>query len=196
MSGPAGAADPSAVDTDFPCYQCHVKKEITPWVAATWAESLHALRGVKCPDCHGNHDSGFDSPEFTALPKSDKCMKCHPIRVKETLAGKHANVTKCTSCHPRHTFSLQVARNPEICMTCHLGSSHVQSYVRSKMGVVYRTLGPRYSATCQTCHMPDRDHNVNDTVSNRELMLKVCNQCHAASFAGRVLSEGSLKVHW
>jgi hypothetical protein len=199
---PALSADEAAppakggVDTNFACFGCHSKKEITPWITRTWAESLHAAKGVKCPDCHGNHDLGFDSKDFTALPGPEVCMKCHPLKVKETLASKHSGVVKCTSCHPRHTFSLAVARNPEICMTCHVGSNHVQSYSRSKMGVVYRTMGPGYSATCQTCHMPDKDHNVNDTIENKELMLKVCNACHSASFAGKVLSEGAFRTHW
>lgn len=195
-TGPAFAADaaPAGVDTTFDCYQCHIK--ITPWIAKTWLESAHAAKGVKCPDCHGNHDAGFDSPEFTPLPGPDKCIKCHPIRVKEMLASKHSGVTKCTSCHPRHTFSLKVAKSPEICMTCHMSSQHVQGYRRSKMGVVYETQGAGYSATCQTCHMPDRTHNVNITLDNRDQMLKVCNNCHSASFAGKVLSEGSFKAHW
>lgn len=190
------ASPAAAVDTKFDCYQCHNKKEITPWITMTWAESLHAKKGVKCPDCHGNHDSGFDSVEFTARPKSDKCMPCHPLKVKEVMASKHSGAVKCTSCHPRHTFSLEVARNPMICATCHLDSTHVQGYSKSKMGVVYETLDSNYSATCQTCHMPDGSHDVDMTLDNRELMLKVCNKCHSASFAGEVLSSGRFKTHW
>ncbi|MHB8174572.1 MAG: cytochrome c3 family protein [Nitrospirota bacterium] len=185
----------AGVDTNFSCYQCHSKKEITPWIAETWLESAHARAGVKCPSCHGNHDAGFDSPQFIAHPGEDKCMTCHPIRVKESLAGKHAGKVKCTACHPWHTFSLAVARDPEICRTCH-DSEHAKSYFLSKMYVVYKVMGPKYSATCQRCHMPDGDHNVSDTVSSKELMLKVCNRCHSASFAGSVLAKGRLKTHW
>jgi len=192
----AAAAAPGTVDTNFACYTCHNKKEITPWITMTWRESLHAAMGVKCYDCHGDHDDGFDSPKFTALPGPDKCMPCHPLRVKEMMASKHAGTTKCTSCHTRHTFSLKVARNPAICMTCHLTSAHVQGYKNSKMGVVFDTLGAGYSATCQTCHMPDKEHNVNITLDNRELMLKICNQCHSASFAGQALTGGGFKMHW
>jgi len=196
LAAPAWCVDTSGVDTDFACYQCHSKPEITPWICKTWLESAHAKKGVKCPACHGNHDDGFDSDAFTALPGADKCMPCHPIRVKETLASKHGGATKCTSCHIRHTFSLRVARNPLICATCHLGSAHVQGYRNSKMGVVYGTEGQGYSATCETCHMPDKSHNVNLSLDNRDLMLKICNQCHSASFAGKVLSTGSFKTHW
>jgi hypothetical protein len=195
-TAPAAAPATGAVDTDFACYNCHSKKEITPWITTTWAESVHAAKGIKCPACHGNHDAGFDSPEFTALPGPDKCMGCHPLRVKEMMASKHNKTAKCTSCHPRHSFSLKVARNPAICMTCHLNSAHAQGYKNSKMGVVYETLGAGNGATCQTCHMPDKVHNVNLTLENKELMLKVCNQCHSASFAGEVLTSGSFKTHW
>lgn len=184
------------VNTDFECYECHSKKEITPWITRTWASSKHAENGVICSDCHGNHDGGFDSDKFTALPGPVVCQKCHPIKVKETLSGPHAKITKCTSCHPRHTFSLEVARNPRICVTCHTGDEHVDGYDKSKMGVVYATEGPGYSATCQTCHMPDTNHNVGLTLTNKEDMLKVCNSCHSASFAGKSLSTGSFKTHW
>jgi len=187
---------PPGVDTNFSCYGCHSKKEITPWITMTWAVSMHAAKGVKCNDCHGNHDAGFDSPDFTAHPGPEKCAGCHPVRVKETMASKHGGAIKCTSCHPRHTFSLRVARDPAICETCHLNSAHVQGYGKSKMGVVYQVMGMGYSATCETCHMPDKNHNVNTTLDNKELMLKACNQCHSASFAGEVLKGGTFKAHW
>jgi len=194
---PASAAGGGgSVDTNFDCYGCHSKKEITPWIARTWLESLHAKKGVKCPDCHGSHDEGFKSPKFTKLPGPDKCMPCHPTKVKETMASKHGGVTKCTSCHIRHSFSLKVAMDPKICMTCHQGSPHVQEYGRSKMGVVYDAEGPGNSATCQTCHMPDFIHNVGLTIEKKELMLKVCNQCHSASFVGTALTSGTFKDHW
>ncbi|MBI5190087.1 MAG: cytochrome c3 family protein [Nitrospirae bacterium] len=189
-------ASPIGVDTEFSCYQCHGKKEITPWIAMTWSESKHARGGVKCDSCHGNHDKGFDSGEFTPLPGPEKCAPCHPINVKQTLAGKHAGLVKCSSCHPRHTFSLEVAQDPLICMTCHLESKHVQGYRNSKMGAVYRVLGPGMSATCVTCHMPDGEHNVSLTLKNPELMLKVCNQCHSGAFAGEVLKTGKFNLHW
>ena len=35
LTAPAWCADAGAVDTNFPCYQCHSKKEITPWIAST-----------------------------------------------------------------------------------------------------------------------------------------------------------------
>ncbi len=193
---PAWADEGQAVKTDFSCYQCHSKKEITPWITKTWSESAHARKGVLCSDCHGNHDQGFDSAEFTALPGPEVCRECHPLKVKETLAGAHAAVVKCTSCHPRHTFSLNVAKNPMICSTCHSGDLHVDGYKTSKMGVIYMTEGPGSAATCQTCHMPEGQHDVSRTLKNRDEMLKICNECHSASFAGEVLKSGSFKTHW
>jgi len=190
------AAVQMGVDTDFSCYQCHSKPEITPWITATWLKSKHASSGVKCSDCHGTHDEGFDSPDFTPLPGPQVCNKCHPINVKETIASAHANVVKCTSCHPRHTFSLDVARNPKICSSCHSGDKHVDGYANSKMGVIYSTEGPGSAATCQSCHMPGGTHNVNQTIDNKDQMLKVCNKCHSASFAGEVLKSGRLGAHW
>jgi len=185
-----------AGDTEeFTCYQCHSKDGVTPWIATTWAESAHARTGVVCSKCHGNHDSGFDSEKFIPKPGPDVCEECHPLRVRQAKAGPHAAV-KCTSCHPRHSFSLNVARNPDICVTCHTGDEHVDGYERSKMGVIYKTEGPDAAATCQTCHMPEGTHDVSKTLDDPPLMLKVCNKCHSASFAGKVLSGGEFIKHW
>lgn len=179
----------------FSCYECHSKGGVTPWIATTWAGSRHAQTGVICSKCHGDHDSGFDSETFIPKPGPDICGECHPLRVKEAQAGPH-NMVKCTSCHPRHSFSLNVAKNPDICTTCHYGGGHVDGYARSKMGVIYKTEGPDAAATCQTCHMPGGTHDVSKTLADESAMLKVCNECHSASFAGRVLSGETFSSHW
>ncbi|MCP4451846.1 MAG: cytochrome C [Planctomycetes bacterium] len=103
------------------------------------------------------------------------CGGCHKIGVKTeeeiTKLKSEGNVfghASCDACHTRHTFSVKEAREPEACQTCHMGFDHPQweMYSGSKHGVRYKLkrqgVLPADSAapTCQTCHMPDGNHEV------------------------------------
>ncbi len=103
------------------------------------------------------------------------CGGCHKIGLKseeEIAALKEQGSTfghaACDSCHTRHTFAVAEAREPEACATCHMGFDHPQweMYSTSKHGVRHRLkkdgVLPQHAAapTCQTCHMPDGDHEV------------------------------------
>lgn len=103
------------------------------------------------------------------------CGGCHKIglkteaEIKELRAsGAGFGVASCDACHTRHTFSLQEARQPQACQTCHMGFDHPQweMYSSSKHGVRYllkqnKTLPESVAApTCQTCHMQDGNHEV------------------------------------
>jgi len=77
----------------------------------------------------------------------------------------------CISCHTRHSFSVEEARKPESCQTCHkgLGIPTFDVYMESKHGSIYRAQGGNWnwksrmpeafdkgeygSATCATCHL-------------------------------------------
>jgi hypothetical protein len=103
------------------------------------------------------------------------CGGCHKVGLKSEadmaeLAGQGGRfgVASCNACHTRHLFSLDEARSPQACQTCHMGFDHPQweMYSASKHGV--RALlkqndvlsdaaaGP----TCQTCHMQEGNHEV------------------------------------
>jgi hypothetical protein len=77
-------------------------------------------------------------------------------------------VASCDACHTRHLFSVEEARQPQACQTCHMGFDHPQweMYSGSKHGVRFllkqnRTLPEGVAApTCQTCHMQQGDHAV------------------------------------
>jgi hypothetical protein len=74
----------------------------------------------------------------------------------------------CDACHTRHTFSTAEAREPEACKTCHMGFDHPQweMYSSSKHGARHdlkqKGILPESAAapTCQTCHMPEGNHDV------------------------------------
>ena len=49
----------------------------------------------------------------------------------------------CIACHTRHSFSLEEARKPEACYTCHMGPDHpnYEAYMASKHGSIYAARG-------------------------------------------------------
>ena len=97
----------------------------------------------------------------------------------------------CSACHPRHQFSIEMARKPHTCSECHQGPdvpAH-KVYTVSKHGNIYSALGKAwdYSAvpwtvgkdftapTCGTCHVSlvaseegevivERSHQMNDRI--------------------------------
>lgn len=103
------------------------------------------------------------------------CGGCHKIGLKTEQEikdlgkeGAAFGVASCDACHTRHTFSVQEARQPQACQTCHMGFDHPQweMYSSSKHGVRYllkqnKTLPETTAApTCQTCHMQEGNHAV------------------------------------
>lgn len=103
------------------------------------------------------------------------CGGCHKVGLKTQMeiaelkkTGAGFGVASCDACHTRHTFSVQEARQPQACQTCHMGFDHPQweMYSSSKHGVRFLlkqngTLANTVAApTCQTCHMQEGNHEV------------------------------------
>jgi len=77
----------------------------------------------------------------------------------------------CTSCHPRHSFSIEIARKPETCGQCHLEPDvpAYNVYKASKHGNIYEVdkdhwdfkavpwrIGTDFTApTCAVCHVSE-----------------------------------------
>jgi hydroxylamine dehydrogenase len=174
------------------CVECH--KKTTPDIVSDWQLSKHSQNKIDCSECHGDkHKNMVDVPQ-AQIPTPDTCAGCHPDRVKQFKGGKHAvawvamkamptahwqpmalmegmkgcGIASCDACHTRHTFSVQEARQPQACQTCHMGFDHPQweMYSGSKHGVRYllkqnKTLPQTVAApTCQTCHMQGGNHEV------------------------------------
>jgi hypothetical protein len=62
------------------CSTCHASL-----VAARYAESRHAAKGIQCGQCHtpGGH------PDFTQPVRDGKCGGCHLAQLEQTLASTH-----------------------------------------------------------------------------------------------------------
>ncbi len=94
------------------------------------------------------------------------CAACHNIG----QPNYDKSIGNCTKCHGRHEFSVEMARTPETCGSCHMGPDHAQLeiYYESKHGVQFRVRRDRQDLTvrpkdltvehqdvptCSTCHM-------------------------------------------
>jgi hypothetical protein len=148
-------------DTCAECHETQVKqfkdgKHALAWAAMKAMPTAHwqpmaLMEGMK--GCGGCHKIGL---------KSEAEIK----ELKKT--GPGFGLASCDACHTRHAFSLQEARQPQACQTCHMGFDHPQweMYSTSKHGVrallkQTKTLPETAAApTCQTCHMQSGDHGV------------------------------------
>ncbi|MEW6374468.1 MAG: multiheme c-type cytochrome [Thermodesulfobacteriota bacterium] len=148
-------------DTCASCHEARVKQFKNGKHAAAWA----AMKAM--PTAHW---------QPMALMEGMKgCGGCHKIGLKTEAeirelkkSGPGFGIASCDACHTRHTFSVQEAKQPQACQTCHMGFDHPQweMYSGSKHGVRYllkqnKTLPPTAAApTCQTCHMQGGNHAV------------------------------------
>jgi hydroxylamine dehydrogenase len=146
------------------CAMCH-EDQTTQFSAGKHALAWAALMAM--PTVHMN------PPELIEGNKG--CGGCHKIGTKSAEQitalkedGHMFGNASCDACHTRHIFSVEEARQPEACKTCHMGFDHPQweMYSSSKHGVrndlVQKGILPEGTAapTCQTCHMPDGNHEV------------------------------------
>lgn len=151
--------------TPATCEVCHSEqveqfsrgKHALAWASVKAMPTTHALPmelvdGQK--GCGGCHKIGLKSAEEI-------------VRLKEEQGSIFGHAS-CDSCHTRHLFSKEEARQPQACQTCHMGFDHPQweMWSSSKHGVRYllkqNGVLPESAAapTCQTCHMAKGNHEV------------------------------------
>ena len=148
-------------DTCATCHQTQVEqykkgKHSLGWAAMLAMPTIHwqpmaMVEGEK--GCGGCHKIGLKSPQDMAA---------------QNRAENEFGTASCDSCHTRHTFSVEEAKQPQACESCHMGFDHPQweMYSSSKHGVredlKQRGILPATAAapTCQTCHMQDGNHEV------------------------------------
>ncbi len=141
---------------------------------------------------------GRGNEGFGGAPAETGCYQCHGVRIEVDENGRPVSSTypmsgigniypndevgNCAVCHTRHSFSIEEARKPEACASCHLGPDHpdIEIYENSKHGQIYATEGESWkwdspagdwepgdyrAPTCATCHMSgigklETTHNV------------------------------------
>jgi hypothetical protein len=160
------AADVAKAEIPTPrtCAQCH-QTEVEQYQHGKHSKAWAAMMAM--PTIHWQ--------PMAMIEGQKGCGGCH--KIGEKPAGEIARVRKdgsefgaaaCDSCHTRHTFTIEEAKQPQACETCHMGFDHPQweMYSGSKHGVRHdlknRGVLPAGAAapTCQTCHMPNGDHGV------------------------------------
>lgn len=174
---------------DVDCSVCHGDKHNSP----SNVDQTEIPTPETCSTCHetqveqyskGKHAFGWAAmyamPTIHMQPMAliegmKGCGSCHKIGLKteEEIKqlkedGQKFGTASCDACHTRHTFSVEEAKQPQACQTCHMGFDHPQweMYSGSKHGVRYLlkqngTLPEGTSApTCQTCHMQEGNHEV------------------------------------
>jgi len=156
--------DKVKIPTPDTCAECHDEK-VAQFKAGKHAAAWAAMKAM--PTIHW---------QPMALTEGMKgCGACHKIGLKSEAEMKELKkegagfgVASCDACHTRHIFSVEEARQPQACQTCHMGFDHPQweMYSGSKHGVRYllkqnKTLPESVAApTCQTCHMQEGNHAV------------------------------------
>ena len=152
------------IPTPDTCAACH-QEQVDQFMKGKHKQAWAAMNAV--PTIHW---------QPAALIEGKKgCGGCHKIGTKTSIelkelasSGAGFGVASCDACHTRHVFSTQEAKQPQACQTCHMGFDHPQweMYSASKHGVRYllkqsKNLPETVAApTCQTCHMPQRNHEV------------------------------------
>lgn len=160
----AADAANAGIPTPQTCAECHAER------VAQFKDGKHAVAWAAMNAMPTAHYQPM------ALMEGMKgCGGCHKIGLKTedeiqdlSREGHAFGVASCDACHTRHTFSVEEARQPQACQTCHMGFDHPQweMYSSSKHGVRYLlkqsgVLSHQIAApTCQTCHMPGGNHSV------------------------------------
>lgn len=181
------------------CVKCH--NVLTPMAVKDWEDSKHFQKDIGCAECHNDHSNLImPTPDTCGKCHASRVMQ-HRVgkhsaawskkvvsggkgggagrylaqyeEMRESGCGScHSVEDKCDSCHTRHTFKPQEAREPEACGTCHMGPDHAQLeyYEASKHGAIYAIEGKGFedggrAPTCVTCHMPDGNHDVSQGIT-------------------------------
>ncbi len=152
------------IPTPDTCGNCH-EERVKQFKAGKHAVAWAAMKAM--PTLHWQ--------PMALIEGMKGCGGCHKIGLKTEADMKELKkegitfgVAACDACHTRHAFSLQEARQPQACQTCHMGFDHPQweMYSSSKHGVRYllkqiKMLPSAVSApTCQTCHLQGGNHGV------------------------------------
>jgi hydroxylamine dehydrogenase len=163
----------------------------------SYAKANDATEADSCFFCHGTHVKR----EGTVEKETDFGEMSFPVLSGWPNQGvgrinPDGSKGACTACHPRHQFSIAVARKPYTCSECHKGPDvpAYSVYSVSKHGNIFSSLGTSSSwdfdavpwtvgndfsaPTCAGCHIsllvtPDgtdvakRTHRMNDRLDQR-----------------------------
>jgi hypothetical protein len=149
------------------CVSCH--KQITPGIVADWQVSAHSANEVDCAACHGaDHQSAADVSR-ARIPTPENCAICHPGRVEEFTAGKHAKAWVAMKAMPTaHWQPMAMMEGMKGCGGCHKIGLKTEAEIRD----LKKGGGGFGVASCDACH-------TRHTFSRKEaLQPQACQTCH------------------
>jgi len=146
LAAPARPAAESA-DVSRRCVECHATA--TPGIVGDWKASKHASAGIGCDACHGDeHVDGTDIPR-AKIPTPDTCGTCHPERLAQFTAGKHAKAWAAMQAMPTiHMQPMAMREGLKGCGGCHKIGLKSEEEIRA-----LRHDGNMFGvASCDSCH--------------------------------------------
>ena len=149
------------------CIDCHAAN--TPHIVTDWKLSKHARNSIACSVCHGDAHSSPADAALAQIPTPDTCALCHPQRVEQFTAGKHALAWAAMKAMPTiHWQPMAMTEGLKGCGGCHkLGLKSEAEIKEAEAG------GYRFGvASCDACH-------TRHTFSLREAREpQACQTCH------------------
>lgn len=150
------------------CVGCH--DEVTPRLVADWRHSKHSASGVGCAVCHGAAHTSSEDTDRATQPTPETCGMCHPDRVAQFKAGKHAMAWAAMNAMPSiHAQPVALIEGMKGCGGCHkIGLKSEEELRRlsdegAGFGVAscdachtrhaFSVVEARQPQACQTCHM-------------------------------------------
>ncbi len=150
------------------CVKCHQK--VTPKIVSDWRLSRHSQNEVDCSFCHGDQHSSGQDVSNVQIPTPETCARCHPNRVEQFKAGKHAFAWAAMKAMPTaHWQPMALMEGMKGCGGCHkigLKTKEEISQLKKEwegFGVascdachtrhVFSSKEAREPQACQTCHM-------------------------------------------
>ena len=209
----ASASDTAKAKIPTPetCSQCHETQ------VAQFKKGKHAMAWASMKAMPTIHWQPM------AMTEGEKgCGGCHKIgdksaaeiaELRHNSSGTEFGAAQCDACHTRHTFSVEEARSPQACETCHMQDGNHE--VRTAWGflavrlplpedkqwaadraTILQALGvldPQGQPTKLVDVVKAADLarlTQEDWQRERDKMIKTCNQCHSVNFAKQQLQQG------
>ncbi len=149
------------------CVECHATK--TPQIVTDWKLSKHAQNSIGCDTCHGGgHTTATDVAKVN-IPTAETCAACHPERVKQFKASKHAAAWVAMKAMPTaHAQPVALMDGMKGCGGCHKLGLKTEAEIKDlkKTGAgfgvascdachtrhTFSVVEARQPQACQTCH--------------------------------------------
>ncbi len=167
------------------CMECHDAKE-GEFDAQKCPESDFIIARhptpKDCGECHQRQVAEFANSkhahQFWLFKNADRAIFENPISTRHGCEQCHnisnlwpdGSVGECDACHAKHSFSKEVARQPETCGECHIGPDHphIEIYNESKHGNIFKAKGKNW----------DLSYTTINTDNPIPLEVPVCTTCH------------------